>query len=68
MLSSNQQPLALDALAAAYAESGNFDKAVVTTQRALKLALQLGLKELALGLEKRLKLYQIGQPYRQTLK
>jgi tetratricopeptide (TPR) repeat protein len=63
-----RQPLALDALAAAYAETGNFDKAVGTAQKALRLALQLGPKELALGLEKRLKLYQLGRPYRQRLK
>jgi tetratricopeptide (TPR) repeat protein len=68
ILTSYQQPLALDALAAAYAENEKFDKAVVTAQKALKLALQMGPKELALGLKKRLKLYQTGQPYRQTLK
>ena len=68
ILTDYQQPLALDALAAAYAETGKFDKAVVTAQKALKLALQLGPKELAFGLKKRLKLYQTGQPYRQTLK
>ncbi|MBW2602831.1 MAG: hypothetical protein JRE28_00760 [Deltaproteobacteria bacterium] len=63
-----QQPLAMDALAAAYAENGIFDKAVVTAQKALKLALQLGPKELATEIKKRLKLYQTGQPYPQTLK
>ena len=68
ILTDYQQPLSLDALAAAYAETGKFDKAVVTAQKALKLALQLGPEELALGLKKRLKLYQTGQPYRQGLK
>jgi cytochrome c-type biogenesis protein CcmH/NrfG len=68
MLTEYQQPLALDALAAAYAETERFDKAVATVQKALKLALQLGPKELALGLKKRLNLYQTGQPYRQSLK
>lgn len=63
-----QQPLALDALAAAYAETGKFDKAIVTAQRALELALQLGPEEHVLGLKKRLKLYQTGHPYRQSLK
>jgi len=67
-LTGHQQPLALDALAAAYAETGNFDKAVKTAQKALRLAMQLGPKELALGLEKRLKLYQVRRPYRQRLK
>jgi len=67
-LTKYQQPLALDGLAAAYAETGNFNMAVETAQRALGLAFQLGPKELALGIEKRLKLYQVGQPYRQSLK
>jgi tetratricopeptide (TPR) repeat protein len=60
------QPLALDALAAAYAEAGKFDAAVLTAQKALKLALVYGPEELALGLKKRLQLYQVGRPYHQT--
>jgi tetratricopeptide (TPR) repeat protein len=68
VLTDPQQPLSLDALAAAYAETGNFEKAVETAQEALKLALQIGPKGLALGLKKRLKLYEEGQPYRQSLK
>ena len=59
------QPVALDALAAAYAESGRFDAAVSTSRKGLKLALQQGNKELALGLKKRLELYKAGSPYRQ---
>jgi Flp pilus assembly protein TadD len=59
------KPLALDALAAAYAESGRFDAAVLTAQKGLKLALLYGPKELALGFKKRLQLYQAGRPYRQ---
>ena len=68
MLTGYQQPLALDALAAAYAENGKFDKAILAAQKAFKLSLQVGPKELALGLQMRLKLYQSEQPYRQTLK
>ena len=67
-LTDYHQPLALDALAAAYAENGNFDKAVETAQKALLLAKQTGPKELTIGLKKRLKLYQLRQPYRQILK
>ena len=59
------QPVALDALAAAYAESGRFDAAVSTSRKGLKLALQQGNKELALGLKIRLELYKAGSPYRQ---
>jgi Flp pilus assembly protein TadD len=68
MLTDHQQPLALDALAASYAENGNFDKAVETAQKAIALAYTMGPKELAIGLEKRLKLYQAGRPYRQSMK
>ena len=67
-LTDYQQPLAMDALAAAYAETGNFDKAIETAQKALELALHLGPQKLVFGLEKRLKLYKVGRPYRQYLK
>ena len=60
------QPLALDALAAAYAETGRFDAAVLTAQKGLKLALMYGPQELVLGLKKRLQLYQAGLTYRQS--
>ncbi|MDI6688750.1 MAG: tetratricopeptide repeat protein, partial [Desulfobacterales bacterium] len=65
-LTNNSQPLALDVLAAAYAETGRFDEAVLTAQKALKLALLYGPEELVLGLKKRLQLYQTGRPYRQN--
>ncbi|MBC8359246.1 MAG: tetratricopeptide repeat protein, partial [Candidatus Aminicenantes bacterium] len=58
-----KQPLAFDALAAAYAETGRFEEAVLTAQKALKLALLYGPKELAPNLKKRLRLFQAGQPY-----
>ena len=61
------QPLALDALAAAYAETGKFDTAVLTAKKGLELAKKQGPKELALGLKKRLELYKKGQPYRQNM-
>lgn len=61
------QPVALDALAAAYAETGKFDAAVLTVQRALKLALLSGPQELAMGLKEKLKLYQAERPYRQSM-
>ena len=65
ILTGRQQPLALDALAAAYAETGNYGKAAGIAQKALHLARQMGPKELANELEKRLRLYQLGKPYRQ---
>ena len=62
------QPLAMDALAAAYAETGKFDSAVLTAEKGLELAKQQGPKELALGLKKRLELYQAKRPYRQSMR
>ena len=58
------QPLALDVLAAAYAETRRFDEAVLTAQKAHKLALKQGSKALALSLKQRLNLYQNRIPYR----
>jgi tetratricopeptide (TPR) repeat protein len=60
------QPLALDALAAAYAETGRFNEAVITAQKALKLALKEGPVNLASDLKNRLEFYQKRRPYRQT--
>jgi len=65
-LQNYSHPLSLDALAAAYAEAGRFKEAVLTAQKGLELALKMGPKELALGLEKRLNLYHTGRPYRQN--
>ena len=60
-------PLALDALAAAYAETGKFDAAVLTAKKGLEAAEMQGLQELALGLKKRIELYKKGQPYHQNV-
>jgi protein O-mannosyl-transferase len=65
-ITQNNQPLALDALAAAYAETGRFDDAVSTAKKAFSLALVNGPEELTDGLKKRLKLYQNKMPYRQA--
>ncbi len=59
-----REPGAMDTLAAAYAESGQFDQAVETTRKALELARAAGNQRLIEGLEGRLKLYEAGQPYR----
>lgn len=67
-LTDYNQPLALDALAAAYAQAGRFDRAVPTAQKGLRLALKDGPEELIVGIKKRLKLYRTGQPYRQILR
>ncbi|MDI6686588.1 MAG: tetratricopeptide repeat protein [Desulfobacterales bacterium] len=64
-LQNYSHPLSLDALAAAYAEAGKFDKAVKAAQQGLNMSLTQCPKELARGLTKRLQLYQAGIPYRQ---
>jgi tetratricopeptide (TPR) repeat protein len=62
-----RQPLALDALAAAYAETGKFNEAIFIAKKAHKMALVQGPATLAQGLEQRLKLYRNKMPYRQAL-
>jgi len=66
-LQNYSQPLSLDALAVAYARAERFKEAVLTAQKGLELAQKMGPKELSLGLENRLKLYQARRPYRQAL-
>ena len=56
----------LDNLAAAYAEYGEFDKAVSYQQKAINLSRKNNNKNTA-ALIKRLKLYQQGQPYREVI-
>jgi Tfp pilus assembly protein PilF len=65
-ITGNGQPLTLDALAAAYAETGRFDDAVLTAKKGLELSLLSGPEELVLGLKKRLQLYQMKRAYRQS--
>jgi len=67
-ITGNGQPLTLDALAAAYAETGRFDDAVLTAKKGLELSLLSGPEELVLGLKKRLQLYQMKRAYRQSLR
>ena len=55
-----------DNLAAAYAEFGEFDKAVTYQQRAIALSKLSQGKDIA-SLIKRLKLYQEGKPYREVI-
>jgi len=60
------EPLALDVLAAAYAEIGEFDRAVTSAKKASELALKQGYNQLFLPLKKRLQLYQKGLSYRHS--
>ena len=58
--------MALNVLAAAYAETGKFDMAVLTAEKGLELAKKHGSKELAFGMKKRLKLYREKHFIKQT--
>lgn len=58
------QPSVLDALAAAYAEVGRFDEAVVTAQNAGECARSLGDTNMAAEIAGRIPRYQARQPYR----
>ena len=49
----------------AYAEAGQFAKAVETAEKAVRLALAAGQQVLAEDIRNRLKLYQAKRPYRQ---
>ncbi len=59
----HKSPPLLDSLAAAYAETGQFDQAVATTRQALEIV-RSNPKASTETLESRLKLYEAGQPYR----
>jgi tetratricopeptide (TPR) repeat protein len=64
-LTSQQEPAILGTLAAAYAETGRFDKAIELEQRATELATQQGNARLAQSLNDRLVLFQSKTPIRQ---
>jgi tetratricopeptide (TPR) repeat protein len=63
-LTGGQDPITLHALAAAYAESGNFTEAVGAARRALDLAETGANRSLADALRSEIKLYQAGSPFR----
>ncbi|MGE5294130.1 MAG: tetratricopeptide repeat protein [Solirubrobacterales bacterium] len=60
-----RSPPLLDSLAAAYAELGQFDQAISTTQQAIEIVLA-NPKASVETLESRLKLYRAGLPYRES--
>jgi len=61
---SGKNPEYLDTLAAAYAESGRYEKAVQTARQALSIARQGGDTDLIKSIENRLRLYQSRSPFR----
>jgi tetratricopeptide (TPR) repeat protein len=64
-LTSYMNPMLLDTLGVAYAAAGKFDEAKATAEKALSIAKETGRENLAGEIEKRIKLYEAGQPYRQ---
>ena len=64
--SGGRNPITAAALAAAYAESGRFPEAVATAQSALQLAASQNESLLVDALQKQLKCYQAGSPFRDS--
>ena len=54
----------MDTLAAAYAENGQFGKAIEVARRAVLLSQSQGMDDMASKLSKRLEFYEQSQPYR----
>ena len=67
-LAGGQDPRVVGILAAAYAETGDFSKAVATAERALQLAGAAGQAGLGDALRAQLALYRAGAPFRDTAK
>lgn len=65
-LTSSQNPVSLGTLAAAYAESGDFDQALSVDQRAITVATHQGKSDLAKTLNERLTLFLAKTPIRQN--
>ncbi|MEX0726226.1 MAG: tetratricopeptide repeat protein [Planctomycetaceae bacterium] len=61
-----KSPVALDTLAAAHAEAGNFDEALKISEKARDIARRANNEKLAQEIEQRHQLYQAGKPFRQT--
>jgi tetratricopeptide (TPR) repeat protein len=66
-LSSGKEPEVLDALAAAYAEDGQFQQAVTTAKRALDLAVAQKNSSLTTAIRNRIHLYSSNKPFREQL-
>jgi hypothetical protein len=66
-LNGGANPIVLQTLAAAYAETGRYGDALVTARRALELAAAQKSGDLANALQQQIKLYEAGQPMRSGL-
>ena len=65
-LAGTPQPVVLDTLAMAWAETGRFDEATQAAEQAINLALANGAKDDAADMRQRLELYQKHQPARKS--
>ena len=66
-LTNYRMPEFLDTLAATYAATGNFDKAIETAQKAGELANRFNKTNLSNSIYMRLELYKKGKAYRPSL-
>ncbi|MBC8378384.1 MAG: sel1 repeat family protein, partial [Planctomycetes bacterium] len=57
----------LDTLAASYASSGDFKRAVIIAQKAVKTANEMGQIDQAVKIANKLSLYKKGLPYREKI-
>jgi protein O-mannosyl-transferase len=67
-LSGDANAVVLRTLAAAYAEAGQFGKAIESAQAAMQVARNQGDDSLANELQQEIELYELGLPYRETTK
>jgi Flp pilus assembly protein TadD len=67
-LSVGTNAVVLRTLAAAYAEAGQFGKAIESAQAAMQLAQSQRAESLINELEQQIALYELGLPYRETAK
>jgi Flp pilus assembly protein TadD, contains TPR repeats len=65
-MTKTKDPLVLDTLAMAYAETGRFDDAVRIIQEVINISTAAGDNDYVAELRTRLKLYQSNQPYRES--
>jgi tetratricopeptide (TPR) repeat protein len=64
-ITSNQDPEAVEVLAAAYAEKGDFQRAIEFSWRAYEIARSINRADIGKRLQAQLKFYQANQPYRE---
>jgi protein O-mannosyl-transferase len=67
-LAGQPQPVALDTLAMAFAEAGDFGQAQQLQEQAIKLTEAAGQKEDAAAMQRRLELYKNHQPWRESFR